>query len=259
MLRSINEMKGYAVKGEDGTIGRVSEFLFDGNSWDIRYQVVDVGEWLSHQKVLISPEALRDPTLSHFPVRLTKEQIRHSPPIDTDKPVSMREEERIHQYYGWSPYWHAYQGITPTPVPVPSKSDTEFQRELEQDEKRSNLRSTRVVTGYRLTAADHESGHVDDFIVETDLWKVQYLAIALNQPLHKKRVLISTTWITEISWKNQRLYTGHKAEAIRFSPEFDPDAAVNREYEEVLFDYYGRPKSWIKREDRPHKYLHAQV
>jgi hypothetical protein len=33
-------------------------------------------------------------------------------------------------------------------------------------------------------------------------------------------------------------------ETIKFGPPFDPNLAVNREYEEVLYDYYGRPKYW---------------
>jgi len=36
----------------------------------------------------------------------------------------------------------------------------------------------------------------------------------------------------------------HSREEIKNSPEFDPAAPVNREYEEVLHDYYGRPKYW---------------
>jgi hypothetical protein len=33
-----------------------------------------------------------------------------------------------------------------------------------------------------------------------------------------------------------------KQDAIKFSPPFNPTLPVNRQYEEVLYDYYGRPK-----------------
>ncbi len=33
-------------------------------------------------------------------------------------------------------------------------------------------------------------------------------------------------------------------EAIRHSPEWKADAAVNREYETRLYDYYGGPAYW---------------
>jgi hypothetical protein len=35
-----------------------------------------------------------------------------------------------------------------------------------------------------------------------------------------------------------------KGESIRNSPEFDPGEPVNRDYEERLYDYYGRLKYW---------------
>jgi hypothetical protein len=35
-------------------------------------------------------------------------------------------------------------------------------------------------------------------------------------------------------------------EMVENSPEFDPSATVNREYELRLYDYYGRPKYWSK-------------
>jgi hypothetical protein len=31
---------------------------------------------------------------------------------------------------------------------------------------------------------------------------------------------------------------------MRFSPPFDPEMAVNRHYEEVPYDYHGKPKYW---------------
>lgn len=32
--------------------------------------------------------------------------------------------------------------------------------------------------------------------------------------------------------------------AIKSSPEWDPSATFNRDYEERLYDYYGRPVYW---------------
>ena len=37
--------------------------------------------------------------------------------------------------------------------------------------------------------------------------------------------------------------------AIRNSPEWDAARAVNREYEERLYDYYGRPVYWAGEND----------
>ena len=36
-------------------------------------------------------------------------------------------------------------------------------------------------------------------------------------------------------------------ESVKNSPEFDPSEPVNREYEMKLYDYYGRPRYWVKK------------
>lgn len=81
MLRSIQEVQGYMVQATDGSIGSIDEFLFDDQSWTIRYAVVNTGPWLFGRKVLITPSAFKQPDFNHrtFPVELSKEQIKRSP------------------------------------------------------------------------------------------------------------------------------------------------------------------------------------
>ncbi len=38
-----------------------------------------------------------------------------------------------------------------------------------------HLRSTRQVTGYHIHATDGEIGHVEDFIVDDEIWAVRFL------------------------------------------------------------------------------------
>jgi len=259
MLRSTKKMRGLHVKAEDGFLGTVSEVLFDGDSWDVRYLVVDVGDFFLHKKVLIAPDSLLEPTKNEFPVTLSRMQINESPLIDTDKPVSLREVERIHQYYGWVPYWHAWDGLEDLEQnPMPEETKKIFYEEDEtvvEGDRRSNLRSTKAISGYQLQATDEEVGHVVDFILDTKQWKITYAAISLKNWAPAKKVLIGTDWITRISWHTQHLYCSHNIESIRHAPEYDPATPVNKEFEEVLYDYYGNPKIRTKAETR-HDNLH---
>ena len=43
MLRTINELQGFAIQATDGEIGSIKDFYFDEESWAIRYIVVDTG------------------------------------------------------------------------------------------------------------------------------------------------------------------------------------------------------------------------
>lgn len=87
----------------DGEIGSVCNFFFDDQSWTIRYVVVDVRSWLRRRDVLIAVTALEQPdwTQKTFRVQLRKEQVRHSPDVDSKKPVSRQQEIAMNDYYGW--------------------------------------------------------------------------------------------------------------------------------------------------------------
>ena len=85
------------MDARDGEIGKVKEFYFDDQNWEIRYLVADTGGWLSGRRVLISPYAL-DPANEGgkiIPVDLTKCRIQGSPSLDTDRPVSRQYERGL--------------------------------------------------------------------------------------------------------------------------------------------------------------------
>ncbi len=88
-------------------------FFFDDTNWAIRYLVVDTGRWLPGRKVLIAPTALGRPDWQGrvFPLNLTKDQVRSSPDIDTDRPVSRQREAELRKYYDWAPYWGVGYGL----------------------------------------------------------------------------------------------------------------------------------------------------
>ena len=56
MLRSLEDLTDASVIATDGEIGKVRNFLFDDQSWTIRYLIVDVGSWLTRRDVVISVE-----------------------------------------------------------------------------------------------------------------------------------------------------------------------------------------------------------
>jgi hypothetical protein len=97
MLWKASNIHGFAIVASDGPLGTVSDFLFDDASWLIRWLVVDTGNWLSGRKVLLPPSVLGhlDELESQFFVRLTKQEVRESPAIDTDQPVSRQTESSI--------------------------------------------------------------------------------------------------------------------------------------------------------------------
>jgi hypothetical protein len=250
MLLSINHISHYGIEARDGRIGQAHSFLFDDQSWIVRYLVVDTGGWLTGRKVIITPAALGKPkdTEKVFPVELTKKQVKESPDIDADRPVSRQQEIKLHEYYGWSPYWVGMFGMAyaPPATVLNQRADKEQAVRTEEAENSDpHLRSTREVIGYKIHAEDGQIGRVDDFIVHVDDWIIRYLVIDTKNWLPGRKVIAPPDWITDIRWADSEVFVNVTRDVVNESPEFDPAAPVNREYEIQLYDYYGRPKYWL--------------
>jgi hypothetical protein len=107
MLRLGSALAGYSVTASDGDTSTVRDFLFDDRTWKLRWLVVDAGGWRTGRKILVHPSAIGKPdaTREALPVQLTRAQVKASPDILCDVPVSLQTEDRINNYFGWSPYW----------------------------------------------------------------------------------------------------------------------------------------------------------
>lgn len=245
MLRSLEDLLGYTVHATDGDIGTVHGFYFDDQVWTIRYIVVDTGTWLPGRRVLISPLAFgeADWETRRIYVGLTREQVENSPSIELDRPVSRQKEETIRAYYGWPPYWTGTAAVT-TAYAAAALAEQADEERTQEDQ---HLRSSREVIGYHIHAIDGEIGHVENFIADDETWIIQYMVVDTRNWLPGRKVLVAPTWIEEIDWAEQEVEVDLHQETIENSPEYDPSAPVNREYEARLYDYYGRPKYWRER------------
>jgi hypothetical protein len=256
MLRSLSELFGYKILALDGEIGKVHDFYFDDEEWEIRYLVVDTGPWVLGRKVLISPLALGKPDwlAQKFPVNLTRAQVENSPDIDTDKPVSRQQQEALHEHFNWPVYWtnpfttsHAtYAYVKAELEAVREKEAIEAAKE-KQAEMDTHLRRAKEVIGYGVEGRDNGLGSVEDFILEDENWILRYMVLDAGGLIEDKRVLIAPFWIQWIRYDNKQVFIDLPKQDIMDSPPFDPTEPLNREYEEVLYDFYGRPYYWIRR------------
>jgi hypothetical protein len=198
MLRSVEDLESYAMGATDGVVGNVKDLYFDDEAWVVRYFVVDTGGWLSNRKVLISPFAVGKPSGSDrvLPVSLTREKVKNSPDIDTDKPVSRQHERDYLEYYGYPLYWGAVGfwggGIYPGSMPLGRDGDGDGARSLAtglsdatdalaetqpETHADSHLRSCQNVRGYHVHASDGDVGHVQGMLVDDETWAIRYLVV----------------------------------------------------------------------------------
>jgi len=265
MLHTVKALHDFSVGATDGEIGEMKDVYFDDQRWAIRYMVVATGNWLSGRKVLISPIAVRDITWDDavLNVKLTQLQVRQSPGIDTDKPVSRQHEIDYYTYYGYPTYWDGANpwGFGAYPIPwVGASADTALssrqatddtvacQKQQRLDRERpsgdSHLRSSKEVIGYEIMATDGPIGSVEDFVFDDETWAIRYMIVDTRKWSRGRHVLLSLDWIDSVSWPEHEVYVKVVRGAVETSPEFDPALPLSREQEAALHEHHGRAGYW---------------
>src|SRR5512133_1058354 len=255
MLRSLKEIENYIVCAADGKIGRVDDFLIDDERWVIRYLVIETGGLLERRQVLIAPSSVVEVewSASRVQLALTKDTVKNSPNIDARKPVSRQREQDLYSYYGYPPYWNSTEttSVSPSPAVLVANASLETSPVSREQAADVHLRSARELRGYTIQATDGSMGHVDDYILEDDIWGVRYLVIDTSNWWLGKKVLVAPEWASRIDWFEQVLYVDMTRQAVKDSPEWDPSVAVDRDYEMRLYQHYGRVSYWSSSAAQP--------
>ncbi len=264
MLCSMNDLEGYSIHATDGIIGRVKDFYFDDVTWVIRYLVVDTGTWLLSRKVLISPVAIGYPDWIEktLPVSITKEQVKNSPEIDTDKQVSRQHEIRYLGYYGYPFYWGGgglwgagaypdmmmpgYAGVVSSPFSALTDLEKIYAQAeaVRHEHGNPHLRSTKEVMGYHIQASDGEIGHVQGLLFDEKTWAIRYLIVDTSNWWFGHKVLIAPQWIQDVSWSDATVSVNLTRQAVQDAPPYDSAVHLDRDKEISIHQHYGCKGYW---------------
>ncbi|MFM0209520.1 PRC-barrel domain containing protein [Paraburkholderia sediminicola] len=99
-LLSIKQAGGYTIEAVDGPIGRIRDFVFDDETWLIRYLTIDTREWWqSKSEVLLSTESVDsiDSAASTIFTTLSREAIQQRPVYLDDVPLRRMYETQFHK------------------------------------------------------------------------------------------------------------------------------------------------------------------
>lgn len=248
MLFSLHALNKYTVHATDGEVGDVKDSLFDDTQWVIRYLVVETGRWLASRKVLVSPYSIGVPDAEHkiLPANISQEQVRNSPLIDTDPPVSRQHEMEYSQYYGYPYYWggDGLWGDGSSMPTLPPEGADPTRREDGPEKGNPHLRGAREVIGYQIHASDGDLGRVTDLLAEQESWAIRYLVISTGLWWGGNTVLIPPHWATGISWADETVSLDLSREKIQAASRFEGDPALTRAQERALYQHYARENYW---------------
>ncbi len=255
MLNGAKDFDRYSVRAADDAVGGVDDLYFDDESWTVRYVVVGTGGSILPRRALLAPRFVSevDAATRVLYTGLTREQLENGPSIEADLPVAAQQEADYYAYYGTDPYWAGWLGMAPGPAGAtytsafPVEQPTRARGLAASDGRPGDphLRSVRQVEGYRIRSMDGEIGHLEDFLVDDEAWVIRYIVVDTRNWLPGKKVLISTRWISGVSWADAEVHADLGSIEIKEAPAWDPGTPVDREYEIGLHSYYGRPPYWV--------------
>ena len=107
-LQSTGKVNGYHVQASDDGIGHVEDFIFDEESWAIRYLVVDTRNWWpGGTRVLVATRWIGRIDWAERKVytTLTREAVKASPEYREAATIDRDFETRLHDAHGRQGYW----------------------------------------------------------------------------------------------------------------------------------------------------------
>ncbi len=264
MLHSLKDIENCTIGATDGFIGHVKDVYFDDDAWVIRYLIVETGEWLSRRRVLISPIAINQPNWAEkiLPAAITQDQVKNSPDIDTDKPVSRQHEIGYLGYYEYPYYWSGgglwggglYPGMMLSGEyrriqAQNARADTEADAERHQGDD-PHLRSGNAVMKHHVHATDGDIGHVQGLLIDEKTWSIRYMIVNTSNWWLGHEVLIAPEWIDEMNWATSKVSVDLTRQAVKDSPAYDSANILDRREEADIYKHYGRDGYWPRESTR---------
>ena len=101
-LRSLAEVTGYRIEAADGDIGHIDDFLFDDETWMLRYLVVDTRDWLPGRRVVVAPDWVERVSWTERKVfvDLSKGAVNDSPEYRDPTSLTAEQEAAIYRHFG---------------------------------------------------------------------------------------------------------------------------------------------------------------
>jgi hypothetical protein len=97
------------------------------------------------------------------------------------------------------------------------------------DVEDERLDSVKTTSGYHIRARNGEIGHVDDFLIGQDSWRIRYLLVDTSNWIGGRSVIVSSDAVERVDKEDSQIYVAADRDAIENAPELESiDAALSR-------------------------------
>jgi hypothetical protein len=92
-----------------------------------------------------------------------------------------------------------------------------------------HLDSVKETTGYHIHARNGEIGHVDDFLIGDDSWRIRYLLVDTSNWIGGRSVIVSSDALEKVDKTDKSLYVAADRDTIANAPALESiEAALSR-------------------------------
>lgn len=238
MLHSLNNINNYKVIAADGEMGFCKDFLFNDEDWNLHYLLADTHKWLpGGKKLLIHTSAIQKVDTKNKEVRicLTKRELKDSPSLLANEPISRAYEKTYMCYFDYATYHVGpipldsyFTGVHTERVKIAAAPD-------EPDSEKNHIHSAHFVEDYTLDVANKLYGHIVDFVFDDVEWDIKFLAIELgNWFMHDKQRLLAPSELETIDWPKQQVHVDIDVDSLKESPVYNADTLPVKDLQQFL-------------------------
>jgi hypothetical protein len=197
MLEFASAFRSYALEANDGEIGAIVDFLFDGRTSAVRWLVVHTGDWLRNRKIWLHPAVIgkADNDRCELSVNQTKAQLQ-----------AMFS-------FGANPLASQTQPL----VVFAPESETAI--DLVDDDR--YLHSVDAITRFHVVGSDGAIGKVEDLLIDEESWSFPYIVVETDTWWSGNHVLISHRAMKEISRAERQIRADLNRQLIKASPSWN--------------------------------------
>lgn len=197
MLRSLDSLLNFTVHANDGEASGLEDVCIDKSTWDIRYLVLNTGNWLIGRAVLLSTRHLSgfDANAQKLDIDLSMADFEASPELKSTTELTRAFEERLFKHFGWGPYW-----------PAPATAPTD---EANEDASRSEptFYTFQDIRGYEVVYGEQTLGWIKDVIYDDKTWKATSLIFDTGKTLREKIIEVKIERIIGADHEKKQFYT----------------------------------------------------
>ncbi|HEY6446114.1 MAG TPA: hypothetical protein VIY53_06615 [Acidobacteriaceae bacterium] len=201
MSHSLSQMLAFPVVTADRRKAAIRSFLFDDQTWSIRYVVVDPGRHFPIRTVPIPVSALRTPDWSRGIIEtdLSLEEVARSADAEEVRPVSRQRQLAWNKHFGWGnedTYSDAFRAAFPR---------QEFRDVDDKDDP--HLRASTDLISYQVWDSGESLGSLEDYFVDDFAWHIGYLLVRAGGWTYQEKFVPSSS-VRAISWGQGRVVVG---------------------------------------------------